>query len=49
MLSEFEQAVIRNNGLNMDEVEGITTSYEVTLKDGSKHQLCEVYSRVMGV
>lgn len=48
MLSEFEQAVIRNNGLNMDEVEGITTSYEVTLKDGSKHQLCEVYSRVMG-
>lgn len=48
MLNEFEKAVLKNNGINEDEVEGVTTEYVVTMKDGTKHQLCEVYSRVMG-
>jgi anaerobic ribonucleoside-triphosphate reductase len=48
MLSEFELAVLKNNNIDPDEVEGVSTSYEVTLKDGTHHQLCEVYSRVMG-
>lgn len=48
MLSEFEKAVLKNNQINEDDVEGVSTTYEVTMKDGTKHQLCEVYTRVMG-
>ena len=48
MLSEFEMAVLKNNAINPDDVEGVSTTYVVTMKDGRKHQLCEVYSRVMG-
>lgn len=48
MLSEFEKAVLRNNQIDENDVEGVSTSYEVTMKDGTKHQLCEVYTRVMG-
>ena len=48
MLSEFELAVLKNNAINPDDVEGVSTTYVVTMKDGRKHQLCEVYSRVMG-
>lgn len=48
MLSEFEKAVLRNNQIDENDVEGVSTTYEVTMKDGTKHQLCEVYTRVMG-
>lgn len=48
MLSEFEKAVLKNNNIDEDDVEGVTTSYVVKMKDGTEHQLCEVYTRVMG-
>ena len=48
MLNDFEKAVLKSNQIDEDLVEGVTTSYEVTFKDGTKQQLCEVYSRVMG-
>ena len=48
MLSEFELAVLKNNQINPEDVEGVSTSYVVKMKDGSEHQICEVYSRVMG-
>lgn len=48
MLSDFEMAVLKNNRIDPDDVEGVSTSYVVKMKDGSEHQLCEVYSRVMG-
>lgn len=48
MLNEFEKAVLKNNGINEDDVEGVTTSYVIKMKDGTEHQLCEIYSRVMG-
>lgn len=46
MLSEFETAVLKNNKINPEDVEGVTTSYVVKMKDGSEHQLCEIYTRV---
>ena len=49
MLNDFEKAVLKSNQIDEDLVEGVTTSYEVTFKDGTKQQLCEVYSRVMGL
>lgn len=48
MLNEFEKAVLKNNGISEDDVEGVTTSYVIKMKDGTEHQLCEIYSRVMG-
>lgn len=48
MLSDFELAVLKNAKINQDDVEGVTTGYVVKMKDGSEHQLCEVYTRVMG-
>lgn len=49
MLSEFELAVLKNNQIDPEDVEGVSSTYIVKMKDGSLHQLCEVYSRVMGV
>lgn len=49
MLNEFEKAVLKNNGISEDDVEGVSTTYVVKMKDGSEHQLVECYSRVMGV
>lgn len=48
MLNEFEKAVLKNNGISEDDVEGVSTTYVVKMKDGSEHQLVECYSRVMG-
>ena len=48
MLSEFEQAVLRNNRIDADKVESVDTSLVVTFKDGTKHQIVESFSRVMG-
>lgn len=48
MLSEFEMAILKNNRINPEEVDGVSTSYVVKMKDGSEHQLVETYSRVMG-
>ncbi len=46
MLSEFELAVLKNNKIDPNDVEGVTTGYIVKMKDGTEHQLCEVYTRV---
>ena len=48
MLNEFEKAVLKNNGISEDDVDGVSTTYVVKMKDGSEHQLVECYSRVMG-
>lgn len=48
MLSEFEKAVLKNNRINEDDVESVDSSLVVTLKDGTKHQIVESFSRVMG-
>lgn len=48
MLSEFEQAVLKNNRINEEDVESVNTNMVVTMKDGTKHQIVESYSRVMG-
>lgn len=45
MLSEFAQAVLKNHKINEEDVESVDNSLVVTFKDGSKHQICEVWSR----
>lgn len=48
MLSEFAQAILKNNKIDEDLVESVDTNLVITYKDGTRHQLCEVWSRVMG-
>lgn len=48
MLSEFELAVLKNNSIDPNTVSSVDANYVVTLKDGTKHQIVECYSRVMG-
>lgn len=48
MLSEFAQAVLKNHKINEEDVESVDNSLVVTFKDGTKQQICEVWSRVMG-
>lgn len=48
MLSEFEKAVLKNNRINEDDVDNVSEAFIVTMKDGTKHQLVECWSRVMG-
>lgn len=46
MLSEWEKSVLKNNRIDEDDVAEVTSNYIVKMKDGSEHQICEVYSRV---
>lgn len=48
MLSEFAQAVLKNNRIDEDNVVDVDANLVVTFKDGSKQQIVESYSRVMG-
>ena len=48
MLSEFELSVLKNNKINPEDVDSVDSSLIVTFKDGSKHQIVESFSRVMG-
>lgn len=48
MLSEFEEAVLKNNRIDPENVESVDASLVVTFKDGTKQQIVECYSRVMG-
>lgn len=48
MLSEFELAVLKNNQIDPSTVESVDSKYVVTLKDGTKHQIVECYTRCMG-
>ena len=48
MLSEFAQAVLKNHKINEEDVESVDNNLVITFKDGTKQQICEVWSRVMG-
>lgn len=48
MLSEFAQAVLKNHKINEEDVAEVNDNLVVTFKDGSRQQICEVWSRVMG-
>ena len=48
MLSDFEKAVLKNHRIPEDDVESVSETLEVTMKDGSKRQIVECWSRVMG-
>lgn len=48
MLSEWELSVLKNNRINPDNVESVSAEMVVTMKDGSRHQIVENISRVMG-
>jgi hypothetical protein len=49
MLSEFAKGVLKNHRINEEDVESVDNNLVVTFKDGSQQQICEVWSRVMGV
>lgn len=48
MLSEWEQSVLKNNRIDFNNVESVDANLVVTMKDGTKHQIVENISRVMG-
>lgn len=48
MLSEFAQNVLKNHRINEEDVESVNNDLVITFKDGTKQQICEVWSRVMG-
>ena len=48
MLSEFELSVLKSNKIDPEQVASVDANLVVTMKDGTKQQICEVYSRVMG-
>lgn len=45
MLSEWAQGVLKANRIDPDDVDDVSSSFEVTFKDGSRRQICEVWSR----
>lgn len=49
MLSEFELSVLKSNKIDPEQVASVDTNLVVTMKDGSKQQIVECFSRVMGV
>ena len=48
MLGEFELSVLKSNKIDPDQVASVDASMIVTMKDGTKQQICEVWSRCMG-
>lgn len=48
MLSEWAQGVLKQNRIDPEDVTDVSSSFEVTFKDGSRRQICEVWTRVMG-
>ena len=48
MLSEFAQATLKNHKINEEDVESVDNNLVITFKDGTRQQICEVWSRVMG-
>lgn len=48
MLTEFAQAVLKTHNINVDDVDEVSDNFVVTFKDGTKHQIVECWSRVMG-
>lgn len=45
MLSEWAQGVLKQNRINEEDVADVSSSFEVTFKDGSRRQICEVWTR----
>lgn len=45
MLSEWAQSVLKANRIDPDDVADVSSSFEVTFKDGSRRQICEVWTR----
>lgn len=48
MLSDYAQSVLKAYKINEEDVQDVSTELVVTMKDGTRQQLCEVWSRVMG-
>lgn len=48
MLSEFAQSVLKSHKIDENDVESVDNNLVITFKDGTKQQICEVWSRVMG-
>lgn len=48
MLSEFAKAVLKTHNINEEDVDEVSDNLVVTFKDGTKHQIVECWSRVMG-
>lgn len=48
MLSEWAQGVLKANRIDPEDVTDVSSSFEVTFKDGSRRQICEIWTRVMG-
>lgn len=48
MLSEFEKSILKSNRINEDDVASVDGHLVVTFKDGTKQQIVETWSRVMG-
>jgi len=45
MLSEWAQGVLKANRINEDDIADVSSSFEVTFKDGTRRQICEVWTR----
>ena len=48
MLSDMEKGILKQNRIPEEDIESVSSTFEVTFKDGSRRQICEVWSRVMG-
>lgn len=48
MLSDWARGVLKANRIDEKDVEDVSSTFEVTFKDGSVRRICEVWSRVMG-
>lgn len=48
MLSDYAQSVLKAHKIDEKDVESVDNQLVVTFKDGSRQQICEVWSRVMG-
>lgn len=48
MLSEFALSVLKSHKINEEDVDSVNNDLVITFKDGTRQQICEVWSRVMG-
>ena len=48
MLSDMEKGILKQNRIPEEDIESVSSTFEVTFKDGTQRRICEVYSRVMG-
>ena len=45
MLSDWAQSVLKANRIDPADVDNVSNTFEVTFKDGTKRQICEVWTR----